>query len=85
MQLRRVLGGGLGLQGEESGAVVEGAVRGGADPQGRTEAAIEARVAARTEAKKARQFGEADRLRNELAQAGIVLEDSATGTRWRRG
>jgi cysteinyl-tRNA synthetase len=46
--------------------------------------AINARVAARTEAKRRRDFSEADRIRAELAEEGIVLEDRADGTTdWR--
>ena len=45
---------------------------------------IEAQIAARIAAKKAKNFAEADRIRNELKAAGVVLEDSATGTTWRR-
>jgi len=45
---------------------------------------IESRIAERTEAKKNRDFATADRIRDELKAEGILLEDSASGTTWRR-
>ncbi len=69
-----------------------GAVLGllGADPaswfQGGVQdtAAIEAAIAARQAARQARDFARADAIRAGLAATGIVLEDTAGGTTWRR-
>jgi cysteinyl-tRNA synthetase len=46
---------------------------------------IEAMIAARNAARKARNFAESDRIRDSLAAKGILLEDTPGGVRWRRG
>ena len=51
---------------------------------GDDDARIQSLVDERTAAKKARDFGRADALRDQLAAEGIVLEDTAQGVRWRR-
>ncbi|MET3461304.1 cysteine--tRNA ligase [Variovorax atrisoli] len=46
------------------------------------EATIKAKIDARAAAKAAKNFAEADRIRQELLEQGIVLKDSPTGTTW---
>ena len=45
---------------------------------------IEALIEARNASRKSHNFAESDRIRDELVARGIILEDSAGGTRWRR-
>ena len=49
-----------------------------ADPE------IDALVAARTEAKKAKNYAEADRIRDELKARGIEIIDTPQGAKWRK-
>ena len=49
---------------------------------GLDEAAIQAYIQARTDAKAAKNFVEADRIRKHLLEQGIELKDSAAGTTW---
>jgi cysteinyl-tRNA synthetase len=58
-------------------------LQGGTIVGGLDEMAINAKIAARNAAKQARNYTEADRIRKELSDAGIMLEDSTTGTIWR--
>ncbi len=48
------------------------------------DAAIEERIRARNGAKKARDFALADQIRRELLEQDIILEDTKSGTRWKR-
>ncbi|HOF29968.1 MAG TPA: cysteine--tRNA ligase [Burkholderiaceae bacterium] len=73
--LLKTLGGVLGLlQSDPKGFLQAGA--------GLDEASIQQQIVARAAAKKARNFTEADRIRDELLAQGIVLKDSAGGTTW---
>jgi cysteinyl-tRNA synthetase len=73
--LLKALGGVLGLlQSDPTTYLQSGA--------GLDEAAIQTQIQARADAKKAKNFAEADRIRNDLLAQGIVLKDSPTGTTW---
>jgi cysteinyl-tRNA synthetase len=45
---------------------------------------IEAKIAERIQARKARNFSRSDEIRKELLEVGVVLEDTKDGTRWKR-
>lgn len=47
-------------------------------------AEIEAAIALRAQAKKQKNYAEADRIRKELADRGIILTDTPAGTTWKR-
>ena len=55
-----------------------------AAPEQESDPEIDALVAARTEARKAKNWAEADRIRDELKARGIVIEDTKDGVKWKR-
>ncbi|WP_396432880.1 cysteine--tRNA ligase [Limnohabitans sp.] len=73
--LLKSLGGVLGLLQTDPTAYLQAGAR-------LDDAAIQQQIQARADAKKAKNFAEADRIRNALLTQGIVLKDSATGTAW---
>jgi cysteinyl-tRNA synthetase len=61
--------------GEANGAVIRAMLSDGE---------IERRLALREEARRRRDFARGDEIRRELAEAGVILEDTKAGTRWKR-
>ena len=81
--LLRYLGGVLGLlQADAEDFLKSRAGESGAG--GLSDTAIDELVAARLQARADKDWANADRIRDELSAAGIVIEDGADGTRWRR-
>ncbi len=78
--LLRALGGVLGLLQSDPASYLQGGGAGDA----LDEPAIAERIEARAAAKRAKDFAEADRIRQELQSLGVVLKDSAAGTTWER-
>jgi cysteinyl-tRNA synthetase len=92
----KALGGVLGLLQRDPQKFLQGGVTGHMNKtmepftkemtgfQTHTPELIDALIEARSAAKKSKNFAEADRIRKELLDAGIVLEDTPQGTTWRR-
>lgn len=58
--------------------------QGGNTADGLDAASIEALIQQRLDARKAKQWAESDRIRDELKAQGVILEDNAGGTTWKR-
>jgi len=87
-QLLRALGGILGLLQSVPGDFLQGRLQASGqaalDASTVDDAGIESLIAQRQAAKAAKDFGQADRIRAELAARGVLLKDSAGGTKWER-
>ncbi|HJP13089.1 MAG TPA: cysteine--tRNA ligase [Nitrospinota bacterium] len=70
-----------GWRGGDEGAAEDAAEDGNGDLSDRD---IDGLIKKRNEARGAKDFSEADRIRDELASAGILLEDGPSGTIWKR-
>jgi cysteinyl-tRNA synthetase len=78
-------GAALGLFAEAPAAFIEATRVRGQRRAGLTIAEIESAIAARNDARRRKDFREADAIRERLRAQGILLEDAATGTVWRAG
>ncbi|WP_025321663.1 cysteine--tRNA ligase [Deferrisoma camini] len=79
----RKLGAVLGILQDDPVAYREARRKGGAATLGIDPEWVERKIAERAAARKARDWATADRIRDELAERGVVLEDGPGGTRWK--
>jgi cysteinyl-tRNA synthetase len=82
--LLRKLGAVLGLLQADAEAFLRESAAGPASADALTDGEIDALVACRIKARGEKNWAEADRIRRQLEQQGILLEDAASGTSWRR-
>ena len=75
----KALGATLGVLQRDAQDFLQGGVG-----DGLSETQINERIEARNAAKKSKNYAESDRIRKELLDAGIALEDTPQGTNWRR-
>jgi cysteinyl-tRNA synthetase len=78
-QLKR-LAGILGLLQQDPDSYLKG----GGHGEGPADEEIESLIEQRAQAKRARDFAESDRIRDELKAQGVILDDGREGTSWRR-
>jgi cysteinyl-tRNA synthetase len=81
--LIRATGEPLGLFQRDAAAFLSSYRSRGAGKAGLDAAEVDRLIAARVAARESRDFAEADRIRDQLTEAGVVLEDSAGGTTWK--
>jgi cysteinyl-tRNA synthetase len=81
--LLKSLGATLGILQNDPDAFLKGRAQG--RPSGLSDDEIEALIAQRLEARRSKNWKESDRIRDQLKDAGIILEDGPSGTTWRRG
>jgi cysteinyl-tRNA synthetase len=79
--LLKYLAGIIGLLQDDAEGYLKSQVSGA---KGLSDEMIETMIQQRLDARKNKDWGEADRIRDELVNAGISIEDGAGGTRWRR-
>jgi cysteinyl-tRNA synthetase len=79
----KALGGVLGVLQRDPQVFLKGEPEKEFVPKGFTKS-VEALIEERKAARKARNFAESDRIRDQLLEAGVVLEDGPAGTTWRR-
>jgi cysteinyl-tRNA synthetase len=83
----KALGGVLGILQHDPGAWLatrSELTAGESATDGLDDGEIEAMIAARVAARRAKNWAESDRIRDELTARGVILEDGAGGTTWRR-
>jgi cysteinyl-tRNA synthetase len=83
--LLRQLGGVLGILQQDAEGWLKRSRPGAESEQGLSDAQIDELIARRNAARADKNWDEADRIRDQLKEAGVVLEDGAGGTGWRRG